>query len=96
MKTMRATVFHGVNDIRVEDVPRPKAGPGEAVIRVTLTTICGTDLHILRGEYPVKTGLVIGHEPVGVVDGTGVGVTGYEIGDRVLVGAITPCGQCEA
>src|SRR5829696_4419562 len=96
MKTMRATVFHGVNDIRVEDVPRPKAGPGEVVIRVTLTTICGTDLHILRGEYPVKTGLVIGHEPVGVVDEIGVGVTGYEIGDRVLVGAITPCGQCEA
>ena len=96
MKTMRATVFRGVNDIRVEEVPRPKPGPGEAVIRVTLTTICGTDLHILRGEYPVKPGLVIGHEPVGVVDEIGVGLTGYEIGDRVLVGAITPCGQCSA
>lgn len=94
--TMRATVFHGVNDIRVEDVPRPHAGPGEAVIRVTLTTICGTDLHIVRGEYPVKPGLVIGHEPVGVIEELGVGVTGYKIGDRVLVGAITPCGQCNA
>jgi len=94
--TMRATVFHGANDIRVEDVPRPKAGPGEALIRVTLTTICGTDLHILRGEYPVKPGLVIGHEPVGIIDELGVGVTGYQIGDRVLVGAITPCGQCNA
>ena len=52
--TMRATVFHGVNDIRVEEVPRPKAGPGEALIRVTLTTICGTDVHILKGEYPVR------------------------------------------
>ena len=94
--TMRATVFHGVNDIRVEEVPRPHAGPGEAVIRVTLTTICGTDLHIVRGEYPVKPGLVIGHEPVGVIDEIGVGVSGYKIGDRVLVGAITPCGQCNA
>jgi len=96
MKTMRATVFRGVNDVRVEEVPRPTAGPGEAVIRITLTTICGTDLHIVRGEYPVKRGLVIGHEPVGVVEEIGSGLTGYEIGDRVLVGAITPCGQCAA
>lgn len=93
---MKATVFHGTNDIRVEEVSRPHAGIGEAVIRVTLTTICGTDLHIVRGEYPVKPGLIIGHEPVGVIDELGPGVTGYEIGDRVLVGAITPCGQCRA
>ena len=93
---MRAVVFHGVNDIRVEEVPRPRPDPGEAVIRVTLTTICGTDLHIVRGEYPVRPGLVIGHEPVGVIDELGVGVTGYAVGDRVLVGAITPCGQCLA
>jgi threonine dehydrogenase-like Zn-dependent dehydrogenase len=94
--TMRATVFHGPGDIRVEQVPRPHAGPGEAVIRVTTTTICGTDVHIVKGEYPVRPGLVIGHEPVGVIEELGVGVTGYEIGDRVLVGAITPCGQCRA
>ncbi len=93
---MRAAVFHGRNDIRIDDVERPRAGVGEAVIRVTLTTICGTDLHILRGEYPVRPGLVIGHEAVGVVAELGPGVTGYEIGDRVLVGAITPCGQCRA
>jgi threonine dehydrogenase-like Zn-dependent dehydrogenase len=61
-----------------------------------LTTICGTDLHIVRGEYPVKPGLVIGHEPVGVIEELGPGVTGYAVGDRVLVGAITPCGQCQA
>ena len=96
MAKMKATVFHGKNDIRVEEVDRPSAGIGEAVIRVTLTTICGTDLHILRGEYPVKPGLIIGHEPVGVIEELGPGVTGYEIGDRVLVGAITPCGQCRA
>ena len=96
METMKATVFHSANDIRVEEVPRPRAGIGEAVIRITLTTICGTDLHILRGEYAVKPGLVIGHEPVGVIEELGEGVTGYKIGDRVLVGAITPCGQCRA
>ena len=96
MTNMRATVFRGKNDIAIEEVPRPHAGVGEAVIRITLTTICGTDLHILRGEYPVKPGLVIGHEPVGVIEELGAGVTGYEIGQRVLVGAVTPCGQCRA
>ena len=94
--TMRAAVFHGPGDIRVEDVPRPRPGPGEAVIRVTLTTICGTDVHILKGEYPVEPGLIVGHEPVGVIEELGPGVTGYEVGERVLVGAITPCGQCHA
>lgn len=93
---MRATVFRGKDDIRVEEVERPHAGVGEAVIRVTLTTICGTDLHIVRGEYPVKPGLIIGHEPVGVIEELGEGVNGCHIDDRVLVGAITPCGQCRA
>jgi threonine dehydrogenase-like Zn-dependent dehydrogenase len=96
MKTMRANVFRGVGKFGIEQVPRPQAGPGSAVIRITLTTICGTDLHIVRGEYPVKPGLVIGHEPVGVIEEIGEGVTGYNVGDRVLVGAITPCGQCLA
>ena len=93
---MKANVFHGKNNIRVEEVDKPRAGVGEAVIRVTLTTICGTDLHIVRGEYPVTPGLVIGHEPVGVIEELGPGVSGYAIGERVLVGAITPCGQCSA
>ncbi|XXF77257.1 alcohol dehydrogenase catalytic domain-containing protein [Myxococcaceae bacterium GXIMD 01537] len=93
---MRATVFRGVNRFGLEDVEKPRAGAGEAVIRMTLTTICGTDLHIVRGEYPVKEGLVIGHEPVGVIEELGAGVTGYQVGERVLVGAITPCGQCLA
>jgi len=96
MEKMKANVFYGRNEIHVEEVERPHAGAGEAVIRVTLTTICGTDLHILRGEYPVKPGLIIGHEPVGVIEELGPGVTGYQIGERVLVGAITPCGQCRA
>jgi alcohol dehydrogenase len=91
---MKALVFRGPNQIGIEHVPIPKPGPGEAVIRVTLTTICGTDLHILKGEYPVTPGLIIGHEPVGIIHELGVGVSGYKLGERVLVGAITPCGQC--
>lgn len=94
METMRANVFCGKDDFSIREVPIPKAGPNEAVIRITLTTICGTDLHIVRGEYPVKPGLVIGHEPVGVIVDLGPGVRGHKIGERVLVGAITPCGQC--
>jgi threonine dehydrogenase-like Zn-dependent dehydrogenase len=96
MEKMKATVFHGKDEIRVKEVIRPHPEIGEAVMRVTLTTICGTDLHIARGEYPVRPGLIIGHEPVGVIEELGEGVSGYKIGDRVLVGAITPCGQCRA
>ncbi|HKU39657.1 MAG TPA: zinc-binding dehydrogenase [Polyangiales bacterium] len=91
---MKANVFRGIQEFGIEEIERPRAGVGEAVIRVTLTTICGTDLHIVRGEYPVQPGLVIGHEPVGVIAELGPGVEGYAVGDRVLVGAITPCGQC--
>ena len=93
---MKAAVFRGVGAIRLEDKPMPIARAGEAVLRVTLTTICGTDLHILRGEYPVERGLTIGHEAVGVIDQLGDGVRGFHVGERVLVGAITPCGQCRA
>src|SRR5579883_2722063 len=94
LSMMKALVFRGKQQIGLEEVPVPRPGYGEVVIRVTLTTICGTDLHIVRGEYPVKPGLVIGHEPVGVIHEIGPGVTGYSVGERVLVGAITPCGQC--
>src|SRR6476619_6394993 len=93
---MKANVFRGSNKIEIAEIDKPRAGIGEALIRVTLTTICGTDLHIVRGEYPVKPGLVIGHEPVGVIEELGEGVHGYKVGERVLVGAITPCGQCLA
>jgi len=96
MTTMRAAVFQGKGKIGLREVPRPTAGVGEAVIKVTMTTICGTDVHILKGEYPVRDGLVVGHEPVGVIADLGPGVTGYQLGDRVIVGAITPCGQCLA
>ena len=95
MQTMKAVVFKGKDKIAVEEVPRPRAGFGEAVIRITATTICGTDVHIVRGEYPVRPGLILGHEPVGVIDELGDGLAGlYHVGQRVIVGAITPCGQC--
>lgn len=96
MKTMRAAVFERQGAIKLREVPLPRVGVGEALIRVTLTTICGTDVHILRGEYPVQSGLIVGHEPVGVIEDLGPGVVGYQPGDRVIVGAITPCGQCRA
>jgi len=95
MKTMKAVVFKGKDRIAVEEVPKPAPRAGEAVIRITTTTICGTDVHIVRGEYPVKPDLILGHEPVGIVEALGPGLEGlYTIGQRVIVGAITPCGQC--
>ena len=96
MTTMRAARFEGKNSIRLREVPRPRPTHGEVLVRVTMTTICGTDVHILRGEYPVRDGLIVGHELVGVVEEVGPGVSGYVRGDRVIAGAITPCGQCRA
>ena len=93
--TMRANVFHAPGKFGLEQKPIPRVGIGDAVIKVRLTTICGTDIHIVRGEYPVKPGLTIGHEAVGIIHELGLGVTGFHVGQRVLVGAITPCGQCE-
>lgn len=96
MATMRAAVFVEKGRIELREVPRPEPGPGQALMRVSLTTICGTDVHILKGEYPVKEGLIVGHEPVGSIEALGPGVEGFQRGDRVIVGAITPCGQCRA
>jgi threonine dehydrogenase-like Zn-dependent dehydrogenase len=93
-KTMRAAVFHGQERITLDEHPVPVCGPNDAIVRVTLTTICGTDVHIWREEYPVAPGRIVGHEPVGVIEQLGEAVSGYEVGDRVLVGAITPCGSC--
>jgi threonine dehydrogenase-like Zn-dependent dehydrogenase len=92
---MRANIFKGTNKIGLEDRPIPKPGPGDAVVKVTLTTICGTDAHIVKGEYPVKVGQIIGHEPIGVIHELGMAVSGYKGGERVAINAITPCGQCE-
>jgi threonine dehydrogenase-like Zn-dependent dehydrogenase len=95
MHTMKAVVFKSKDRLAIEEVPRPTPRAGEALIRITTTTICGTDVHIVRGEYPVRPGLILGHEPVGVIAELGPGLESlYTIGERVIVGAITPCGQC--
>ena len=96
MRTMKAAVFVRPGKIILDEKPVPNVGPGEALMRVTTTTICGTDVHILKGEYPVTPGLIVGHEPVGVIEELGPGVTGYRVGQRVIAGAITPCGQCHS
>ncbi len=93
-RTMQAATFVEPGSIRLQEHRIPEIGPGEVLLRVTTTTICGTDVHIMKGEYPVRPGLIIGHEPVGVIESIGAGVTGYEVGQRVVVGAITPCGHC--
>jgi threonine dehydrogenase-like Zn-dependent dehydrogenase len=95
MTTMKAVAFRGTNTVVLEERPRPEPKAGQAVIRITTTTICGTDVHIVRGEYPVRPGLILGHEPVGVIEALGDGLEPeYRVGQRVIVGAITPCGQC--
>ncbi|BDB30302.1 MULTISPECIES: zinc-binding dehydrogenase [Cupriavidus] len=96
MATMKATVFVEPGRIALEDKPIPDVGPTDALIRITTTTICGTDIHILKGEYPVEKGLTLGHEPIGIIEKLGSQVKGYHEGQRVLCAAVTPCGQCSS
>jgi threonine dehydrogenase-like Zn-dependent dehydrogenase len=96
MPKMKAAVFIEKDRIVLEDKPVPDVGPLDALVRVTTTTICGTDVHILRGEYPVARGLTVGHEPVGVIEKLGSAVKGYREGQRVIAGAITPSGYSNA
>ena len=93
MQKMRAAIFVEPGRIVLDEKPIPDVGPLDALIRVTTTTICGTDVHILKGEYPVAKGLTVGHEPVGVIEKLGSAVDGYEEGQRVIAGAITPSGH---
>jgi alcohol dehydrogenase len=93
---MKAAIFVEPNRIVLDEKPIPDIGPLDALIRITTTTICGTDVHILKGEYPVERGLTIGHEPVGIIEKLGSAVTGYEEGQRVIAGAITPSGYSNA
>ena len=96
MPKMKAAVFIETNRIVLEDKPIPDVGPLDALLRITTTTICGTDVHILRGEYPVARGLTVGHEPVGVIEKLGSAVRGFSEGQRVIAGAITPSGYSNA
>ena len=90
MAMMKAAVFVEKGRIELADKPIPDVGPNDALVRITTTTICGTDVHILKGEYPVAKGLTIGHEPVGVIEKLGSAVQGYREGQRVIAGAICP------
>lgn len=96
MAKMKAAIFIEPGRIVLDDKPVPDVGPLDALIKVTTTTICGTDIHILKGEYPVARGLTIGHEPVGVIHRLGSAVKGYAEGQRVIAGAITPSGWSNA
>ena len=86
---MRAAIFVEPGRIILADKPIPDVGPNDALLRITTTTSCGTDVHILKGEYPVAKGLTIGHEPVGTIEELGSAVKGYTEGQRVITGAIT-------
>lgn len=90
MTMMKAAVFVAPGRIELVDKPIPPVGPNDALVRITTTTICGTDVHILKGEYPVAPGLTIGHEPVGIIEKLGSNVQGYQEGQRVIAGAICP------
>lgn len=94
---MNAMVYHGPGKKAWESVDTPKVlHPTDAIIRVTKTTICGTDLHILKGDVPAVTdGRILGHEGVGVVEAVGDAVSNFKPGDRVLISCITSCGKCE-
>ena len=96
MPRMKAAIFVEPGRIVLESKPVPDIGPLDALLRVTTTTICGTDIHILKGEYPVARGLTIGHEPVGVIEKLGSAVSGFREGQRVIAGAITPSGHSAA
>lgn len=93
---MKAVVFNGVGDISLEDVPEPKLQqPTDAIIRLTASAVCGTDLHLIRGTLPgMKPGTILGHEGVGIVEEVGKGVRNLSIGDRVVVGSTIACGSC--
>ncbi|WP_086664519.1 zinc-dependent alcohol dehydrogenase family protein [Lentzea kentuckyensis] len=94
---MKALVYHGPGKRVWEDVPKPEIKDStDAIVRVTAVTICGTDLHILKGDVPeVEPGRILGHEAVGVIEQVGASVTGVKPGDRVLISCITSCGRCQ-
>lgn len=95
---MKALIFKGPGRVELEDRPKPVISDStDAIVRITKTTICGTDLHILKGDVATcQPGRVLGHEGVGTIDAVGPGVTAFEPGDRVLISCITACGRCDA
>lgn len=93
---MKAVVFHGIGDIRLDDVPEPKIEqPTDAIVRLTASAICGTDLHMVRGTMPgMEAGTILGHEGVGIIEEVGSSVRNFKVGDRVVVPSTICCGHC--
>ncbi len=93
---MKAVVFRGIGNIRLEDVPEPKLEkPTDAIVRLTASAICGTDLHMVRGTLgPMKDGTILGHEGIGIVEEVGSEVRNMRVGDRVVVPSTIACGNC--
>src|ERR1700694_1234477 len=92
---MKAVTFQGERHVKVVDVPKPGLkDPGEALVKITLGAVCGSDLHIFHGRMPVNPGAVLGHEFVGVVEDVGAGVKRFAPGDRVVASFFTSCGHC--
>ena len=93
---MKALVYRGPGLKGVEDRPKPELqAPGDAIVKIAMTTICGTDLHILKGHVSTcAPGRILGHEGVGIVDSVGAGVTAFKKGDRVLISCVSSCGKC--
>ena len=94
-RTMKALVYHGPGKRAWEEKPRPTIkDASDAIVNITTTTICGTDLHILKGDVPsVTDGRILGHEGIGIVDEVGTGVSTFKKGDRVLISCVTSCGR---
>ncbi|MHB1081338.1 MAG: zinc-dependent alcohol dehydrogenase family protein [Prosthecobacter sp.] len=94
---MNALVYHGVGKKALQDMPKPALQEAsDAIVRISKTTICGTDLHILKGDVPTVTeGRILGHEGVGIIEEAGTSVTRFRKGDRVIISCITSCGKCE-
>src|SRR5580693_606527 len=94
--TMKAFVYRGPGKKALEDRPKPQIeAPTDAVVKIVKTTICGTDLHILKGDVPsCRPGRILGHEGVGIVDKVGAAVTAFKPGDRVLISCVSACGKC--
>lgn len=95
--TMKALVYHGPGKHVWEDRPRPTLqDPGDAIVRITTSTICGTDLHILKGDLPAVTdGRILGHEGIGVIEHVGPGVSEFHVGNRVIISCVTACLKCD-
>jgi threonine dehydrogenase-like Zn-dependent dehydrogenase len=93
---MKAVVFHGIGDIRLDEVADPRIEqPTDAIVRITASAICGTDLHMVRGTMPgMKPGTILGHEAVGIVEEAGKSVRNFKPGDRVVVPSTIACGYC--